>query len=126
MTDERLEELRAAMAESPVGAYATELLAALDAERATNAKRDRLACEMVTTAAAVLGEAQRQIVEARAELDRLRAAADSFRSYLGLLGERHNELADRSESARHRDAYIAIAGAIAGIEAQGRTLGLWK
>ena len=30
MTDERLEELRAAMAESPVGAYATELLAALD------------------------------------------------------------------------------------------------
>ena len=60
------------------------------------------------------------------ELDRLRAAADSFRSYLGLLGERHNELADRSESARHRDAYIAIAGAIAGIEAQGRTLGLFK
>lgn len=60
------------------------------------------------------------------ELERLRGAADSFRSYLDLLGDRHNELADRSESARHRDAYIAIAGAIAGIEAQGRTLGLWK
>ena len=59
------------------------------------------------------------------ELDLLRAAADSFRSYLDLLGDRHNELADRSESARHRDAYIAIAGAIAGIEAQGRTLGLF-
>ncbi len=60
------------------------------------------------------------------ELERLRGAAESFRSYLDLLGERHNELANRSESARHRDAYIAIAGAIAGIEAQGRTLGLFK
>ena len=118
MTDERLEELRAAMAESPVGAYATELLAALDAERATNAKRDRLACEMVTTAATVLGEAQRQIVEARAELDRLRAAAEGFESYL--LGQELEDTLIRQGAIR--GTFTSVTDVLD----KGRELGLWK
>lgn len=42
MTDERLEEIRASMAESPVGAYATELLAEVDRLRALEPRLRRV------------------------------------------------------------------------------------
>lgn len=48
MTNERLEELRAAMSENPVGAYADELLAEVDRLRA-NVERFKAAIHSLST-----------------------------------------------------------------------------
>lgn len=104
-----------------------EVLDELDAERATNAKRDRLACEMVTTAATVLGEAQRQIVEARAERDELRQRVTAFEAFAHERRDTYERMAQRDECDFPVDARAFAAMQMAFNEAivQGLDLGLF-
>lgn len=60
------------------------------------------------------------------ERDSIRNRVAAFDSYVEALRVRHGELADRAVNPLESGAYLAIAGAIAGIQAQGRALGLFE
>lgn len=125
MTPERLGEIRFHFRDSPDEAVAGELLAEVDRLRDIFAGQVDALTKVYAAVASPPDEFEGE-TDASVLHDALVMRLRSFEDYVERLRRRHNELAQGTVSHAERGALIAIACAIAGIQAQGRTLGLFE